>query len=242
MNCLIIEDEQIASQRLKKLICTYFDNIEVDAVLTSVEESIKYLRENEHPNFIFMDIQLQDGLSFHILENIKIDVPIIFVTGHDRYALRAHRAKAFDYLLKPINKDQLINAVKKLSESNFDDLLKLKSANDSTFVVQFGSRYYITESEDIAYIENIENIRIMTRKDGIRFPIKLTIIELRLVLPSYQFFQVSDNLIISIDAIKYLEYHKDIPVITLDPKKEQPIRVTREYISGFKQWLQVQYS
>jgi DNA-binding LytR/AlgR family response regulator len=244
MNCVIIEDEKLASNRLIKMIETHLDHLSIEAVIGSVEESIKYLEEHKHPNLIFMDVQLIDGLGFDILERIEVDVPIIFISGHDRYALKAHRARAVDYLLKPITKENLISAVGKISalpEAPLEQTV-IEFSNTTSFIVQFGSRYYVTDSEEVAYFQNIENVTMMTRKDGIKLPIKLSIKEAIVVLPSYQFFQISNNLIISIDAIKYLHYQKDIPCITLDPEVPKTVSVAKEFIPSFNQWLQKQYS
>lgn len=244
MNCIIIEDEKKASDRLIRLIQTHLNHLEVDAVLTSVEDSIEYLKKHNHPKVIFMDIELKDGLSFSIFDKIKLTAPVIFISAHDKYALKAHKRRALDYLLKPIKKDQLINAVEKLSSERPKGLSTNKKENTTnlTFVVQFGSRYYITTSEDIAYIQKAENITMMTRKDKVRFPVKLNITEIIQVLPNHKFFQVSDSLIVSIDAIKFLEYKNKVPTITLDPKVDKPIRVGKEYINPFNSWLQQQYS
>ncbi|MFN3873911.1 MAG: LytR/AlgR family response regulator transcription factor, partial [Ignavibacterium sp.] len=106
MKTIIIEDEKLAAERLEELIKEIDPSIEISVKIPSVEQSIKYLKLNK-PDLIFLDIQLEDGLSFSIFEKVEIDVPIIFTTAYDQYAIRAFKLNSIDYLLKPIKKDEL---------------------------------------------------------------------------------------------------------------------------------------
>lgn len=112
MNVIIIEDEKLAAERLKELITTINNKIKINAILESVEKSIEYLQQNK-PDLIFLDIQLEDGLSFSIFDTIESDIPIIFTTAYDQYAIKAFKLNSIDYLLKPIIKEELAEALKK---------------------------------------------------------------------------------------------------------------------------------
>ena len=112
MKTIIIEDEKLAAERLEELIHEIDPSIEISAKLTSVEQSKKYLKQNK-PDLIFLDIQLEDGLSFSIFEKVDVDVPIIFTTAYDQYAIKAFKLNSIDYLLKPIKKDELRKALNK---------------------------------------------------------------------------------------------------------------------------------
>ena len=131
MNVLIIEDEKPAARRLNRMLATL--GLEVQQMLHSVEESLNWLQNNEHPDLIFLDIQLSDGLSFEIFEEIEVKSAIIFTTAYDEYALKAFKLNSIDYLLKPLDEDELKVAVDKFKENrpkqsdvqvNLDDIRK----------------------------------------------------------------------------------------------------------------------
>ena len=111
MNVIIIEDEKPAARRLSRLLADL--NVEVLTMLHSVEESIEWFQGNEHPELIFLDIQLSDGLSFEIFDEVDVQSAIIFTTAYDEYALQAFKLNSIDYLLKPIDDEELETAVKK---------------------------------------------------------------------------------------------------------------------------------
>src|SRR5690606_5311038 len=112
MKTIIIEDEKLAAERLEELINEIDPLIEISSKLTSVEQSIKYLKQNK-PDLIFLDIQLEDGLSFSIFEKVDVDIPIIFTTAYDQYAIKAFKLNSIDYLLKPIKREELREALNK---------------------------------------------------------------------------------------------------------------------------------
>jgi len=113
MKVVIIEDEQLAARRLESMIQSYDPSIIVLAKLESVEESVKWFRTNQQPDLIFLDIHLEDDISFAIFEKVQVSSPIIFTTAFDEYAIRAFKLKSIDYLLKPIVQEQLNNAISK---------------------------------------------------------------------------------------------------------------------------------
>src|SRR4030042_532884 len=113
MKVLIIEDEQPAAQKLARLLKEIDENIGIAGILASVEESTNWLSGNPHPDIIFMDVQLEDGICFEIFENIDIKTPVIFTTAYDKYALKAFAVNSVDYLLKPIEAEVLKKAIHK---------------------------------------------------------------------------------------------------------------------------------
>ena len=113
MKAVIIEDEKIAADLLKNLICQLDENIEVVTILQTVEDSVEWLSINQHPDILFVDIHLADGSSFSIFEKTEVKCPIVFTTAYNEYALKAFEVNSIDYLLKPINKDDLQRALNK---------------------------------------------------------------------------------------------------------------------------------
>ena len=116
MKVLIIEDEALAARRLKKMISEYNDDIEIVGKLESVEESIRWFKHNPDPDLIFLDIHLEDDLSFAIFDKVQISSPIIFTTAFDEYAIKAFKLKSIDYLLKPVVQEELNAALRKYRE------------------------------------------------------------------------------------------------------------------------------
>ena len=165
MNILIIEDEPAAGRRLKKLLPTVDSSIDVTAVIDSVEDAIEWFRNNNPPDLVFADVQLADGTCFEIFDIIDPGCPLIFVTAYDEYAIRAFKHNSIDYLLKPVDPEELKNAVEKFqkigkaaadSSSNLTALLEHMDSGIKTyksrFLVKTGDAGYIVSSSDLAYI------------------------------------------------------------------------------------------
>ena len=168
MNIIIIEDEKPSARRLQRMLSAL--NMETDVMLHSVEESIDWFKNNKHPELIFLDIQLSDGLSFEIFEAIDIKSSVIFTTAYDEYALQAFKLNSIDYLLKPIDEDDLKKAVEKFNERmpkqqsvtlDFNDIKKLlvnpiEREYKKRFSVKVGQHLKLINSDDIEcfYSEN----------------------------------------------------------------------------------------
>ena len=161
MNIIIIEDEKPSARRLQRMLSAL--NMETDVMLHSVEESIDWFKNNKHPELIFLDIQLSDGLSFEIFEAIDIKSSVIFTTAYDEYALQAFKLNSIDYLLKPIDEDDLKKAVEKFNERmpkqqsvtlDFNDIKKLlvnpiEREYKKRFSVKVGQHLKLINSDDI---------------------------------------------------------------------------------------------
>ena len=118
MNCLIVEDEKVAAERLSGLIKKYDPTIDITGIVQSVKNAVQWLNTHQAPDLIFMDIQLADGLSFEIFEQTIVKTPVIFTTAYDEYALKAFKVNSIDYLLKPIDLNELKNAIDKFKGNN----------------------------------------------------------------------------------------------------------------------------
>lgn len=153
MRVLIIEDEKPAAKRLERLLLSYDKKLEVIARLDSVKGAVKWFSDHSQPDLIFMDIQLADGLSFEIFEHEQITAPIIFTTAYDEYALKAFKVNSIDYLLKPIDENDLASAFDKLK------LLKADGTNES---LAFNSLDQISQA-----------VNMLTRQHKNRFIIKI---------------------------------------------------------------------
>ena len=246
MRVVIIEDEKPAARRLSRMLTTV--GIEPVAMLHSVEESVNWFYNNEHPELLFLDIQLSDGLSFEIFDEIKIKSAIIFTTAYDEYALKAFKLNSIDYLLKPIDEDELQNAIAKYKElhktNNSFDLNKLKTillpSNNykKRFTVKVGQHLKMISVEFIecfysenksTYLHTFENRSYVTEE---------TLDALEAKLSPDLFFRVSRKFYININAVKdIVSYTNSRLKIRLNNFNETDIIVSRERVKEFKDWI-----
>jgi DNA-binding LytR/AlgR family response regulator len=250
MNVLIIEDEKPAARRLGRMLQNI--NIDVNAMLHSVEESLAWFQEHPHPDLIFLDIQLSDGLSFEIFETIEIKSAIIFTTAYDEYALQAFKLNSIDYLLKPIDSDELKQAIQKYEERqpqqkaitlDFDDIKRLlvnpiERAYKKRFTVRVGQHLKMIPVDDIEcfYSENKGTyIYTINHRD---YLLDLTLDQLEEELAPQTFFRVNRKFYVNIDAINdMVSYTNSRLQIKLNSFKSHDIIVARERVRDFKDWL-----
>lgn len=251
MRVVIIEDEQFASLRLKKMIHEYDKDIEILAELESVEESVKWFQNNKEPDLIFLDIHLEDDLSFAIFERVKISCPIIFTTAFDEYAIKAFKLKSIDYLLKPIVQEELVRALEKYKEFKVgpkEDTVDLQSLyniivnKQQTFrerlSISFGAKIKTIKIEEIAYFSSEDGMTYSYLFDKACYPVDISLDKLGEELNPDEFFRINRKLLISINAIKDVHmYPKSRLKIELTPKYEQDVFVSLDKVTSFKKWL-----
>lgn len=251
MNVIIIEDEKPAARRLKRMLGDL--NIDVHTMLHSVQESIEWFRTNEHPDLIFLDIQLSDGLSFEIFDAITIKSSIIFTTAYDEYALKAFKLNSIDYLLKPIDDEDLEVAVLKYKEQlpqkqqlqvDFEDIKKLlvnpmDRSYKKRFTARVGQHLKIFMVEDIECFYSENKGTYLHTTDNRNYLIDITLESLEEELNPQQFFRISRKFYININAIRdIISYTNSRLQIKLNHFNEQEIIVARERVKDFKLWLE----
>ena len=252
MKVIIIEDEKPAARRLSRMLNEL--SIEPLTMLHSVEEAVNWFINNEHPDLIFLDIQLSDGLSFEIFDEVEIESAIIFTTAYDEYALKAFKLNSVDYLLKPIDSDELENAVQKFKnlyntkENVIFDLNQLKNIISSNsenannykkrFTVKIGQHIKMisTASIECFYSEN-KATHIYTI-DNRSYLLEETLENLENKLQPETFFRVSRKYFVNINAIKdIISYTNSRLKIILHSYNEAEIIVSRERVKDFKEWI-----
>lgn len=250
MSVLIIEDEKPAARRLSRMLAEL--GIEVETMLHSVEESINWFQKNKHPELIFLDIQLSDGLSFEIFEEVEVKSAIIFTTAYDEYALKAFKLNSIDYLLKPIDEDELKVAVEKFKENqpkqsdiqvNIDDIRKLlinpvDRKFKKRFTIKVGQHIKIIHVDEIEcfYSEN-KSTYIHTNSNR-NYLIDHSLEHWQEQLDPEQFFRVNRTYIIHINAIKdIISYTNSRLKLVLHSYNETEIIVSRERVKEFKNWI-----
>jgi len=248
MHILIIEDEQPAADRLKKLLSEVIPDGIIDAVLVSIQSTVKWVKENPLPDLILMDINLADGPSFEIFNQVEITTPVIFITAFDQYALEAFKVNSVDYILKPVKKEELERAVNKFrtlgsyNALQLQALIKQLNASNRDFqkriVIRYGDTIKMVEIETIAYFYTEDKINYLITKDNLRYPVDHNMDELERILDPRQFFRINRQFIININAIqKMLAWSKSRVKVVLKPETTHDTIVSSERSPFFKDWL-----
>ena len=250
MKALIIEDETLAAQSLQKLISEVAPDTEVIGVLQSIEESVAWFDENPMPDLIFMDIHLADGSSFAIFDKTDITCPIIFTTAYDEYALKAFEVSSIDYLLKPINRNDLTRAMNKYNalvgektdnNNAIETLLShigLKKNYKSCFLVPERDKLVPLPTANIAYIY-IEDKSVKTiALDGHTYYMSQTLDEIMNQLNPEDFFRANRQFIVSRKAIKDMTiWFGNKLSLNLLVKIPEDIIISKAKVAEFKNWF-----
>ena len=247
---LIVEDEPAAAARLTKLIQNAMPGAEIIDVLDSVESSVKWLQKFQHPDLIFMDIQLADGISFSIFKVVETKAPIIFTTAFDQYTLKAFKVNSIDYLLKPIDPEELESAVQKFQElrQNFNqiNLSVLESIKKTLtgqsykerFLVKNGKQLKYIPIEEIAYFYAEDGLNFLRTKSNDRYIVELILDEIQNQIDPTDFFRISRKYIIHHKSIESIStYFNSRLSLKLSPSFSEDVIVSRERVSKFKKWL-----
>ncbi|WP_299485858.1 LytR/AlgR family response regulator transcription factor [uncultured Allomuricauda sp.] len=251
MHAIIIEDEKPAARRLNRLLSEL--DVEVSIMLHSVEESIEWFQNNQHPDLIFLDIQLSDGLSFEIFDIIEVKSAIIFTTAYDEYALQAFKLNSIDYLLKPIDDDELEIAVKKYQNFkpenqkiavDFNDIKKLlvnplEREYKKRFTVKVGQHLKIINADDVECFYSENKGTYAATLDGRNYLLDTTLEQLEEELSPKTFFRISRKFYVNVNHINdIISYTNSRLQIKLNRFNEQEIIVSRERVKDFKLWLE----
>ncbi|MEO2060190.1 MAG: LytTR family DNA-binding domain-containing protein [Mesonia sp.] len=251
MRTIIIEDEKPSARRLERMLEKL--NVPVEQLLHSVNDSIQWLLENEQPDLIFLDIQLSDGLSFEIFEEIEVESAIIFTTAYDEYALKAFKLNSVDYLLKPIDEEELETALKKYRSkfvnnneltANLSELKKLLGSENSAktykkrFTVKVGQHLKMFPVDQIECFYSENKGTYLQTKDNRSYLLETTLENLEAELNPEKFYRVSRKFFVNINAIDdMVSYTNSRLKVKLNHFDEQEIIVARERVKDFKEWL-----
>lgn len=250
MRTIIIEDEEYAARRLENLIKECDPAIEIVAKLQSVKESVAWFKTNQQPDLIFLDIQLEDDLSFAIFEQVQVQSKIIFTTAFDEYAIKAFKLKSIDYLLKPINQEELCQAITKYKQWDskkqlfFDpaELRKLLLPNQPAyrdrFMVAVGEKLKTINVEDIAYFFSTSGITFVVMNDKRQYSVDLSLDMLKEQVNPSEFFRINRQYFVHLNAIaNVIIYPKSRLKVVLNPPTDETIFVSLEKVVDFKRWM-----
>ena len=251
MKIAIIEDETPALNRIKKMVMEVEPLAEIIGTADSIESAIELFSKHKNIDLALMDIELADGQSFEIFNHVKINCPIIFTTAYDEFALKAFKVNSIDYLLKPIDKDELKNAFYKLKSitttsinyaAKIDDFLNAVNQTEAKykkrFLIKSGTKLLTVLTSDIAYFFAQEKAVYLVTHDERKYITDFSIDKLIKMLDPIDFFQLNRQYISSIKSIQsvHQSFNGKLKVILL-PNIDDEIVVSRERSSEFKKWL-----
>lgn len=250
MKVLIVEDEQPAARRLKQLLEEKRPGLQALGPLESVEAAVKWLRANPEPDLLFLDIQLADGLSFDIFRQVAVQAPAIFTTAYDQYTLNAFKLNSIDYLLKPIDPDELEQALEKFGRlfgrrqawgpEAIRDIIQAftRPAYKERFMVRAGQQLTYIRAEDIFYCYSEDGLAFAQMGSRKRHPIDYTLDQLEGLLDPRDFFRLNRKVIAHIQSIRKVEpYFNSRLKLELEPTAPFEIIVSRGRVIDFKNWL-----
>lgn len=265
MQVLIVEDEPLAVKKLTRMLEEVAFDVKIAGATGGIGQTIDWLEENPTPDLIFMDIELSDGQSFEIFRRARVKSPVIFVTSYDDYALQAFKVNSVDYLLKPVQKEDLSNAINKYRElkvqysreaspvsSSIESLL-LSLVGTTTvvpttpaetktyrsrFLVKHLQKFVPVEVADIAYFWSEGRVNFFKTKTGQKYLVEYTMEEIESMLDPRSWFRVSRQFIVSVPSVAEIHpYFNNRLLLHLSPKEPEEVTVSRERVGDFKVWL-----
>jgi len=249
MKAIIVEDEELTAERLLSLVKKHTE-IEVLETLHSVKSTVKWLNANETPDIIFLDIQLGDGSGFDVLDQVETFPHVIFTTAFDQYAIEAFKYNSIDYLLKPVKKDDLQNAITKLgkmsvqeSPSSSPNILQelryqLTKKFKKKFLVKIGLKYHSYHVDDIAYFYSEEGETYLKDQNGQTSIVDHTLDSIEKMVDPDIFFRINRHMIIKSAQITSIDsYFNNRLSLELEPRFHETIVVSRDRVKAFKQWM-----
>ena len=257
MKVLIIEDEELAVKKLRKTLESVDSSAEVVGVADSIRSSVTWLQQNPAPDLILMDIELADGQSFEIFDKVEVKSTVIFTTSYDEYALKAFKVNSVDYLLKPIQKEDLQVALNKLKTMktmygslpsadplNVENLVKELQQKlqpkefRKRFLVKHAQKLVSVEVDEIAYFYSDGRLNFFKTLDNKKFVVDYTMDELEEMLDPEKYFRISRSFYVSIASIDQIhDYFGNRLMLHLKPAVDKESIVSREKVTDFKKWM-----
>ncbi len=252
MKVLILEDEKLASEKLENTLKEIEPEANVVAHLQTISSAVAWLSTHPHPDLIFSDIRLLDGLCFEIFDKVKVRVPVIFTTAYDQYAIKAFEVNSIDYLLKPVQQEKLrasltkfrsLNATPAQPAFDYQEVLKLLKAPPqaiykSRFMVRLGQKIIALPAEKIAYFYSENKLTYIVSTENKRYPVDQPLDEIIDVLDPRTFFRINRQFIVTFGSIAEIHpYFKGRVKLTLNPRAEDEVIISAERTPEFKKWI-----
>jgi DNA-binding LytR/AlgR family response regulator len=256
MKILIVEDEEMAVKKLTRTLASVEPAAEVVGVAGSIRETVDWLNAHPTPELILMDIELADGQSFQIFEETEVKSTVVFTTSYDEYAIKAFKVNSIDYLLKPIQKDDLRAALDKYTQvkslyqapatepamnvsSLIRELQQLQPKEyRQRFLVQYAQKLVSIETSHIAYFYSEERLNLFRTFEGKKMAVDYTLDELEAMLDPSRFFRISRSFLVAIESVEQIQpYFGNRLALQLKPAIDKEVIVSREKLTPFKNWM-----
>lgn len=245
MKVVIFEDETHNAERLIQLLKKCDATIEVMAVLSSVSEGVRWMNEQQPVDLMLMDIQLSDGNCFELINQTNVTTPIIFTTAYDNFALQAFKVNSVDYLLKPVDLEELKNALKKyqlFKPAPVIDIARLAEEflkrENARFIGRINNQLIYVKAKDIAWLQFLKGITYATTTANQKMPLDYSLDQIEKMLDRNLFFRINRQFIIHIDAIKKITtYYNNRLIVQLQPDADADVVISRDRVADFKNWL-----
>ncbi len=248
MRVLLVEDELPASKRLISLLKANEPTWQIVATTDEILNTVEWLKNNEPPDLIFMDIHLADGYSFAIFDEIEITSKVIFVTAYDQYALKAFEVNGLDYLLKPIKEEELKRSIDRFKKATVPNEIDLKGisaliqrkerAFKERFLIKSGEQLNFVQVSEIAYFISESSYSFVVTKSGNRYILDGTMDQIEKELNPDVFFRINRGQIVGVDSIKKISSHVNNRLkLELEPVEKETTIVSRTRVAQFKAWL-----
>lgn len=248
MKIVIIEDEAAAVKRLRKLLVGIDPAVEIIDDLASIRAAVEWFKANAAPDLALFDVQLADGDSFEVFKRVEVGCPVIFTTAYDEFALQAFKVNAIDYLLKPINADELKGAIDRVQRMGLvrDHARLAESAATAEqpvayvkrFLIRYGDHFRVVEPDGIAYIHSLLKNTFLRTTEGRDLPLEESLDKLEKQLDPQKFIRLNRQLIVHLHSIKeLLAYSKSRVKVILEPPYGEDAIVSSERSAAFKRWL-----
>lgn len=252
MNILIVEDEELAVKKLQKTLAGVDPSASVVGVTDSIQSTVDWLQNNHNADLILMDIELADGQSFEIFNQVEVKAPVIFTTSYDEYALKAFKVNSVDYLLKPVQTEDLQAALtkyKKLAadrkqDYHLESLVKQLQQQlqpkeyRKRFLVKHAQKLVSVDVDEIAYFYSDGRLNFFKTIDNKKYVVDYTMEELEDMLDPDKFFRISRSFYVAIEAIEKIDdYFGNRLILQLRPAVDKEALVSREKVSDFKKWM-----
>jgi two-component system response regulator LytT len=256
MNILIVEDEDLAVKKIQKTLNSVDPDAKVVGITDSITATVDWLKNNPSPDLILMDIELSDGQSFEIFTRVDVKSAVVFTTSYDEYALKAFKVNSIDYLLKPIQKEDLESALQKYrqmknlyasgngTELNVDNLVKeLRQKLQpkefrKRFLVKHAQKLVSIDVEEIAYFFSDGRLNFFKTYDNKKYVVDYTMDELEEMLDPERYFRISRSFYISVDSVDQIhDYFGNRLLLHLKPPVDKEAIVSREKVADFKKWM-----
>ena len=252
MHVLILEDEKLSAERLRDLCLDLEPDATILATLASVEQAVRWLTDNPAPDLMLVDIHLADGSCFELFRRMPVQAPLIFTTAYDRHAIEAFKHNSLDYLLKPIDRNELQRAFAKFNdwqsrqtsakeldiETLTQTIRRFNQSYKQRFLVRFGDNLLYKTTTEIAYFFADDKTVFLVAADGKRFIVDYRLDQLDELLDPMCFYRINRKFIIRIDAIQRIRSVMGSRLqLFLKPAPDADVYVSKERVAEFKAWL-----